>query len=323
MPAPSRPELRARGQFATALPALVVPRAGRAGPTPRLSMQVSLLVGHSQPGPSQPLSHTQAPLEQRPRSVTRVEELPRLCLSLTAGCRGAANSPQGKHPPHTSASAESLHSTVPCQCHQPRDTLPVPPGQIDPTAPGGCWGQRGCSHRCRGSQRCVGTAGRRTGRTPRRSAASGPRSSTGTSHTSTRPGPSTAPRPQGGCRLRCWVMMPGSSHTCPLAWWEGDGAERQEQSEGQQGPGQGAKGTSVCHCGPPDPAGALGAGHSPYQPGWQMHCPQTKSPWKLHLRELNSCCCRSREKRRCQLGSAAPKTVSRIRKAGQGAEFCP
>lgn len=46
------------------------PHAGRAAPTPLLSMQVSLLMGHSQPGPSQPLSHTQAPLEQRPRSAT-------------------------------------------------------------------------------------------------------------------------------------------------------------------------------------------------------------------------------------------------------------
>lgn len=32
-----------------------------------------------------------------------------------------------------------------------------------------------------------------------------------------------------------------------------------------------------------------GCGHGPYQPGWQMHCPQTKFPWKLHLGESNSC----------------------------------
>lgn len=38
-----------------------------------------------------------------------------------------------------------------------------------------------------------------------------------------------------------------------------------------------------------------GSGHSPYQPGWQMHCPQTKFPWKLHLGESNSCCCKREE----------------------------
>ena len=131
------------------------------------------------------------------------------------------------------------------QAQSPRSPSPVtqppvsvPPAQGHPACAtrteqgtarprvGGCWGQRGCSHHCRGSRRYAGTAGRRTGRMPRRTAASGPRSSTGTSRTGTRPGPSTAPHPQDGCRLRCWGTTPGSSRMCPLAWWGGDGAER-------------------------------------------------------------------------------------------------
>lgn len=78
-------------------------------------------------------------------------------------------------------------------------------------------GQRGGAHRCRGSRRCAGTAGRRTGRSPHQSAAPGPRGHTGTSRRYIRPGPSTPCRPQGGCTLFCRRTIPGSSRTCPLA----------------------------------------------------------------------------------------------------------
>lgn len=72
-----------------------------------------------------------------------------------------------------------------------------------------------------------------------------------------------------------------------------------------------------------EPWEGYGAGQSPYQPWWQMHCPQMKSPCKLHLGELDSSCCKRRKKRHHQMGSAAPKTISGIRKADQGAKFCP
>lgn len=185
-------------------------------------MQVSLLVGHSQPGPSQPLSHTQAPLEQRPRSGVRagITWAAGLCHSPNPACgslgvhRGCKQTPQ--HPPRVPAAhhwplnplCQRQQCRTPCLCHQAQH---VP--QLGSS--GGLWG---FSHRCRGSRRCVGTAGRRTRRRSHQSAGSGPRSSTGTSRTGTRPSPSTAPRPRGGCRLRCWGMTPGSSHKCPLAW---------------------------------------------------------------------------------------------------------
>lgn len=217
------------------LPGAVVPGAGRAAPTPRLSMQVSLLVGHSQPGPSQPLSHTQAPLEQRPRSGgdsrdylgSSAVPFPQPCLWLPHFLWGARGLQRGfflgckqtpQHPPCLSASAESLPAhhwslNPPCQSHQPRTPCLCHQTQHIPRL-----GSLGSSHRCRGSRRCAGTAGRRTRRRRRRSAGSGPRSSTGTSRTGTRPAPSTAPCPPGGCRLRCWGTRPGSTRTCPLAW---------------------------------------------------------------------------------------------------------
>lgn len=128
------------------LPGAAVPGAGRAAPTPRLSMQVSLLVGHSQPGPSQPLSHTQAPLEQRPRSggdsrdyLAAVLCCPVLCHSpspacgsptffgVHRGCKGAS-----------SWAANRLHSILPA-CLQAQSLcrpslvtqppVPVPPAQ--------------------------------------------------------------------------------------------------------------------------------------------------------------------------------------------------
>lgn len=80
-------------------------------------MQVSLLVGHSQLGPSQPLSHTQAPLEQRPRSVVRagiswapVLCHPQPCLWLPRCLWGA----QGM---------QALHSILPARC---RSRVPAP-----------------------------------------------------------------------------------------------------------------------------------------------------------------------------------------------------
>lgn len=217
------------------LPGAAVPGAGRAAPTPRLSMQVSLLVGHSQPGPSQPLSHTQAPLEQRPRSGgdsrdylgSSAVPFPQPCLWLPHFLRGAQGLQRGfflgckqtpQHPPCLSASTESL---PPITGHSTRRASATSPGHpVCATRPSTCpsWGSLGCSHRCRGSRRCAGTPGRRTRRRRRRSAGSGPRSSTGTSRTGTRPAPSTAPCPPGGCRLRCWGTRPGSTRTCPLAW---------------------------------------------------------------------------------------------------------
>lgn len=142
------------------LPGAAVPGAGRAAPTPRLSMQVSLLVGHSQPGPSQPLSHTQAPLEQRPRSGgdsrdylgSSAVPFPQPCLWLPHFLWGAQGlqrrfflgckqTPQ--HPPCLSASAESLppitgHST-------PRASATSPGHPVCATRPStspgwGLWG---------------------------------------------------------------------------------------------------------------------------------------------------------------------------------------
>lgn len=228
---------------------------------------------------------------------------------------------------HRVPAAHRQSLNPPCQCHQPRGhpacATRTEQGTAHPTT-GGRWGRQGRSHHCRGSRRCVGTAGRRTDRMPRRSAVSGPRSSTDTSRTGTRPGLSRAPHPQGGCRLRCWETMPGSSRTCPLAWWGGDGAERgKSRAQDSRVPGRMPKVQVCVTVGPQTqhkPWEAYGAGQSPYQPGWQMHCPQTKSPWKLHLRELNSCCCKRRETRCCRMGSAAPKTISGIRKADL---FCP
>lgn len=142
MPAPSGPEPQASGQFTTALPGPVIPHAGRAGPTPRLSMQVSLLMGHSQPGPSQPLSHTHAPLEQRPRSATPRGDItqgpvpsrsPALSapVPLSLRCKGAANrlhsilparlqaqSPHSPSPVTQPPRASATSPGVPCLCHQ-------------------------------------------------------------------------------------------------------------------------------------------------------------------------------------------------------------
>lgn len=79
------------------------------GRTPRLSMQVSLLVGHSQPGPSQPLSHTQAPLEQRPRSARgdvtalRHSQAPSLGFPNILGCILSSGMPQSPLSPQPTA----------------------------------------------------------------------------------------------------------------------------------------------------------------------------------------------------------------------------
>lgn len=79
---------------------LLRPGVARPGRTPRLSMQVSLLVGHSQPGPSQPLSHTQAPLEQRPRSARgeRHRAAPLPGLSQHLGVHPKLRSPLSPQP---------------------------------------------------------------------------------------------------------------------------------------------------------------------------------------------------------------------------------
>lgn len=78
---------------------------------------------------------------------------------------------------------------------------------------------------------------------------------------------------------------------------------------------QGAQDMSVCRLQVPRPWERCGTGPCSYQPGWQRHCPQAKSPWKLHLGELNSCCCKRRDiAERAQLPSRsfqAPDNRSR------------